>query len=111
MSHWPTPISNFAPRLARAGDSARHALADAHDHIGRGIDALRDLSHDAAAGSLRVGRATRSLVSERPVESVLLVAGVAFAAGWLVAFLRRPKPTPNIAPARKATKTARSAKR
>lgn len=111
MSHWPTPISNFAPRLARAGDSARHALADAHDHIGRGIDALRDLSHDAAAGSLRIGRSTRSLVSQRPVESVLLVAGVAFAVGWLSARLRRPKPAMKPAPARTAAKTARTTKR
>ncbi|MBN8482646.1 MAG: hypothetical protein J0L88_13765 [Xanthomonadales bacterium] len=111
MSHWPNPISNLAPRLARAGDSARHALADAQDHAARGLDALRELSHEAAAGSLRVGRSARSLVSQRPVESVLLVAGVAFAVGWLAAWMRRPKPAVKSAPARVATKTARTTKR
>jgi hypothetical protein len=113
MSHWLTPITALAPRFASATDTARHALVDARDVAGRELDrgwhAVRDLSTDAAAGSVRFGRSARSLVSQRPVESVLLVAGAAFAIGWLAGHLRRArKPSPaatRATPARAAAKS------
>ena len=117
MSHWPTSLSNLSPRLARASDSALHPLVDVRDRAGRGLDTLRDLSHEAAASGVRAGRSTRALIADRPVESVLLVAGAAFAIGWLTAYLRRartPRPAmpgtakPAAARAKPAARTRKS---
>ena len=117
MSHWLTPLTSLAPRFASATDTARHAFVDARDVAGRELDrgwiAVRDASTSAAAGSARLGRSARSLVSQRPVESVLLVAGAAFAIGWLAAHLRRTRkaaPAVRSTPAR-APATSRSTKR
>ena len=112
MSHWLTPLASLAPRFASATDTARHALVDARDVAGRELDrgwhVVRDLSRDAATGGMQLGRSTRSLVSQRPVESVLLVAGAAFAIGWLAAHLRRsrkPAAATRATPARAAAKS------
>ena len=112
-SHWSNPLTALAPRVSEANEAARHALHEAREIAGRHLDSglhlARELSAQAHANSLRAGRSARDLVQQRPVESVLLVAGAAFAIGWLVSRLRATRtatPAARTAPAR-----ARSRKR
>jgi len=102
--NWLKLITSIPPRVVHTGDTALQALRDAGQLAGRQLDSgwhlAKELSAQASENSQRVGRSARQLVAQRPVESVLLVAGAAFAIGWLVAVVRRQRET--AAPARPA---------
>lgn len=74
-------------RIAAASDIVAQNLLDAQRAIARrsatGLDHARVLGGELQKGSYRLGRSTRSLVAERPVESVLIIGVAAFAIGWL----------------------------
>ena len=107
-SHWLNPLTALAPRVSEANETARHALQEAREMAGRhldsGLNLARELSAQAHANGLRAGRSARQVVQQRPVESVLLVAGAAFAIGWLVNHFRDRR---SNAPAARTT-TARA---
>lgn len=70
-----------------------NTLRDASHEVARrrdaGLDLAKSLSQTVANSSREANRSATELVRQRPVESVVLVAAVAFAAGWLVQRLRR----------------------
>lgn len=74
-------------RIAAASDAVAQNLLDAHRAVSRrsaaGIDHARALGEELQKGSYRLARSTRSLVAERPVESVVIIGVAAFAIGWL----------------------------
>ena len=51
-------------------------------------DYVRALAHRVRTQGDRAGRSITEMVQERPAESLLLVAGVAFAAGWFLRHMR-----------------------
>jgi hypothetical protein len=53
-----------------------------------GQDYLRALAGNVRDQSYRATRTVGDMVKERPVESLVLVAGAAFALGWLVRHMR-----------------------
>jgi hypothetical protein len=54
-----------------------------------GSDYVRTLAQRVRSQGDRAGRSITEMIQERPAESLLLVAGVAFAAGWFVRHMRR----------------------
>lgn len=107
-------FSRLRDSIETGRDSLRSQYGDAEERI---LNALRDASHEVArrrdAGidlaktltqtvtdtSREANRNMTQLVRQRPVESVVLVAAVAFAAGWLVQRLRRGRGEAEEAPA------------
>ncbi|MEO7324239.1 MAG: hypothetical protein ABIW82_05370 [Dokdonella sp.] len=73
--------------IAAASDVVAQNLLDAHRAIARrsaaGFDHVRAMGGELQKGSLRLGRSTRSLVAERPMESAVIIGVAAFAIGWL----------------------------
>jgi hypothetical protein len=66
---------------------------------------LRDIAGSVRDGSLRASRSMREMVKDRPAESIVLVAGAAFAMGWLVRHVRdRVTSTRTARPARARTR-------
>jgi len=51
-------------------------------------DYLRGLAGTVRDSSMRASRSMREMVKDRPTESIVLVAGAAFAVGWLVRHVR-----------------------
>lgn len=89
-------------RFAEVSDAMAARLHDANQSLMRrgssGLDAARDFGGDMLGGARRMSRSTRSLVSERPFETVLLVGVVGFALGWLIRHMREPGPRAARAP-------------
>ena len=63
-------------------------LASLREATDSGQDYLRALAGSVRDQSYRATRTVRDMVKERPAESLLLVAGAAFALGWLVRHVR-----------------------
>jgi hypothetical protein len=74
-------------RIAAASDALVNHLQTTRNAISRtgtsGLDYARQIGSDVTRGSYRLGRSTRSLVAERPIESVVIIGVAAFAVGWL----------------------------
>jgi hypothetical protein len=74
-------------RFAAASDALVNHLQTTRDVLARkGISSLaqaRQLGDDVTQGTYRFGRSTRTLVAERPIESVVIIGVAAFAVGWL----------------------------
>ncbi len=74
-------------RLAAVSDALVNHLQTTGNAIARtgtsGLDYARQVGSDVTNGTYRFGRSTRSLVSERPIESVVIIGVAAFAVGWL----------------------------
>jgi len=75
-------------RLAQASDAlasklhdVRHSLAHHGEH---GLDLARASADEVAAGLRRAGHSTRSLLAERPVESIVIVGLLGVAIGWIL---------------------------
>jgi ElaB/YqjD/DUF883 family membrane-anchored ribosome-binding protein len=75
-------------RLAQASDAlasklhdVRHSLARHGEH---GLDLARASGDEIAAGLRRAGHSTRSLLAERPVESIVIVGLLGVAIGWIL---------------------------
>jgi hypothetical protein len=87
-------------RFAAASDALVNHLQTTRNAIARtgtsGLDYARQIGSDVTKGSYRLGRSTRSLVAERPIESVVIIGVAAFAVGWL---WRRSRESQASAPA------------
>lgn len=74
-------------RIAAASDLVAQNLLDAHRAIARrsaaGLDHAKAFGGELQKETYRFGRSTRSLVAERPIESVVIIGVAAFAIGWL----------------------------
>lgn len=74
-------------RFAAASEVVANNLHDAQHALARrgaaGLDYARTVGSGMRKGSYRLGRSTRSLVAERPVESAIIIGIAAFAIGWL----------------------------
>lgn len=73
--------------IEAASEAVAQNLHDAHRALARrsaaGLDHARAFGGELQKSSYRLGRSTRNLVTERPVESVVIIGVVAFAIGWL----------------------------
>lgn len=91
-----------------------NTLRDASHEVARrrdaGIDLAKSLTQSVADTSREANRSVTQLVRQRPTESVLLVAAVAFAAGWLVQRLRRGSNEVEESPAPRPRRRAAAAK-
>ncbi len=112
-SHWNHPLPALQPHLAEAAEGARNAAHSAREavhgaremasrHLDSGMQLARELSAQAQATTRQATRSARELVQNRPFEAVVLVAGAAFAIGWLVNQLRVRR---SAAPARARTRS------
>lgn len=63
-------------------------LASLREVTDSGQDYLRALAGNVRDQGYRATRTVRDMVKERPAESLILVAGAAFALGWLVRHMR-----------------------
>jgi ElaB/YqjD/DUF883 family membrane-anchored ribosome-binding protein len=74
-------------KFAAASDALVNQLQSTRSALSRsgsaGVDYARQLSNDVTQGTYRFGRSTRTLVAERPIESVMIIGAAAFAVGWL----------------------------
>ncbi|MEP7043436.1 MAG: hypothetical protein ABI843_10260 [Dokdonella sp.] len=102
-----TPMTNpWLARTAASGAAASAQLAQASDalaaklhdvghalarHGEHGLDLARTGSDEIAASLRRAGRSTRGLVVERPIESVLIVAALGIAIGWILRLSREKR--------------------
>lgn len=90
-------------RLADASDALVSTLREANDVVARqgaaGLDYARAFGGDMISGARRAGTSTRGLIAERPVESVVIVALVGVAIGWI---LRRTRERVAVQPAARA---------
>ncbi len=73
----------------RVLDTLRDAGTEALRRRDAGLELARALSDSVATSSRNAGRSLAQVVRQRPAETVLLVAAIAFATGWLVQRLRR----------------------
>jgi ElaB/YqjD/DUF883 family membrane-anchored ribosome-binding protein len=103
--------------LADASQALANALHETGDTLARqrdtGLRAMRELGGSALGNARQMGRSTRSLVAERPLEAVLLVGLAGFAIGWLVRRSREMAARPPRAPrpraaAARSTRPART---
>jgi hypothetical protein len=76
---------------SRLLDGLHHASEELSRRRDRGLELARGFSSRALATGEQASRSLTTIVRERPAESVLLVATVAFAAGWLVKHLRKSR--------------------
>ncbi len=83
-------------RLAHASDALAAKLHDVRDSLARrgehGLDLARTGGDQVAASLRRAGYSTRSLIAERPVESVVIIGLLGVAIGWV---LRRSRESRN----------------
>ena len=63
-------------------------LASLREATDSGQDYLRTLAGSVRDQGYRATRTVADMVKERPAESLVLVAGAAFAVGWLVRHMR-----------------------
>jgi hypothetical protein len=95
-------------RLAAASAALATHLHDVHQAIarrgGEGLDYARAIGGGMREESYRLGRSTRSLVAERPIESVVIIGLAAFALGWLWRRSRESSPAHVVAPRRPPAK-------
>jgi len=74
-------------RFAAASDALVNHLQATRDVIARsgssGLDYARQIGSDVTNSTYRFGRSTRTLVADRPIESVVIIGVAAFAIGWL----------------------------
>jgi len=96
-------------RFASASDALVNHLQTTRNALARtgtsGLDYARQVGNDMTKGTYRLGRSTRSLVAERPIESVVIIGAAAFAVGWLWRRSRETRaeaPTTRTAPRRRA---------
>lgn len=73
-------LANASDMLAKTLENARTKLARAS---ASSADVARDFGDELLVGARKAGRSTQSLVSERPMQSLLIVGAVAFALGWI----------------------------
>lgn len=98
-------------RFAEASDALVNHLQTTRNALARtgnsGLDYARQLGSDVTDGTYRFGRSTRTLVAERPIESVVIISVAAFAVGWL---WRRSRESRNTPPESRPASTRRRAK-
>lgn len=74
--------------LAEASHALATSLHDAGEALARqggsGMHAVRAFADEAVGNARQMGRSTRSLMVERPLEAALVAGIVGFAIGWLV---------------------------
>lgn len=97
-------------RFAAASDALVNHLQTTRNAIARtgnsSLDYAKQVGSDMTSSTYRFGRSTRTLISERPIESVVIIGVAAIAVGWL---WRRSRETaaqeaPARAPARRRAK-------
>jgi hypothetical protein len=96
-------------RFAAASDALVDHLQTTRKAIARtgnsGWDYARHVGSDVTKGTYRLGRSTRSLVAERPLESAVIIGIAAFAVGWL---WRRSRESREAAPATRPSSRRRA---
>lgn len=74
-------------RFTAASDALVDHLQTTRNAIARtgasGLDYARQVGGDVTKSTYRFGRSTRTLISERPIESVVIIGVAAIAVGWL----------------------------
>jgi hypothetical protein len=75
-------------RRVQMPDGTDEVLASIREAKDSGQDYLRTLAGNVRDQSYRATRTVGDMVKERPAESLVLVAGAAFAVGWLVRHMR-----------------------
>jgi len=75
-------------RRVHMPDGTDEVLASLREAKDSGQDYLRSLAGSVRDQSYRATRTVGDMVKERPAESLVLVAGAAFAVGWLVRHMR-----------------------
>lgn len=74
--------------LAEASHALATSLHNASEALARqggsGMRAVRVFADGAVGNARQMGRSTRSLMAERPLEAVLIAGIAGFAIGWLV---------------------------
>lgn len=83
--------------------SLREARDTGQDYLRSGQDYLRTLAGTVRDQGSRAGRSVSEMVKDRPAESLVVVAGAAFALGWFVRHLRN-RAASNRPAARTATR-------
>jgi len=98
-------------RFAAASDALVDHLQTTRNALARsgnsGLDYARQLGSDMTDSTYRFGRSTRTLVAERPIESVVIISVAAFAVGWL---WRRSRESRNTPPVSRPSSNRRRAK-
>lgn len=84
--------------LAEASHALATSLHDAGEALARqggsGMHAVRAFADEAVGNARQMGRSTRSLMAERPLEAALIAGVVGVAIGWLVRRSREQTPPP-----------------
>lgn len=88
--------------------SLREARDAGQDYLRNGQEYLRSLAGTVREQGSRAGRSVGEIVKDRPAESLVLVAGAAFALGWFVRHLRNR--AASIRPAARSASRSRTRK-